>query len=154
MIFEVIVDISNSEVDRVFDYIGDETIHVGCRVLVPFGNRKIEGFVIGQKEHTNYDADKLKSIIKRLDDFVTISPEMIELMHSMVARFNVRLIDALRLFLTAQMHIFIPAKCMLIFAYLRSQYIFVCFIALRQPSVCFAYRPGLCTILYSFLGEN
>ena len=69
MIFEVIVDISNSEVDRVFDYIGDESIQVGCRVLVPFGNRKIEGFVIGRKEKTDYDLDKLKSIIKRLDDF-------------------------------------------------------------------------------------
>ncbi|MBR5145737.1 MAG: primosomal protein N' [Clostridia bacterium] len=103
MIFEVIVDISNSEVDRVFDYIGDESIQVGCRVLVPFGNRKIEGFVIGRKEKTDYDLDKLKSIIKRLDDFVTISPELIELMHFMVARFNVRLIDALRLFLPAQM---------------------------------------------------
>lgn len=103
MIFEVIVDISNSEVDRVFDYLGDDSICVGCRVLVPFGNRKIEGFVIGQKESTDYDASKLKSIIKRLDDFVTINPEMIELMHFMVARFNVRLIDALRLFLPAQM---------------------------------------------------
>ena len=103
MIFEVIVDISNSEVDRVFDYIGDENICIGCRVLVPFGNRKIEGFVIGQKETTDYDSSKLKCIIKRLDEFVTINPEMVELMHFMVKRFNVRLIDALRLFLPAQM---------------------------------------------------
>jgi len=103
MIFEVIVDISNSEVDRVFDYIGDETICVGNRVLVPFGNRKIEGFVIGQKQTSNFEISKLKNIIKKIDDFVTISREMIELMRFMVDRLNIRLIDALRLFLPSQM---------------------------------------------------
>ncbi len=59
MIFEVIVDISNSEVDRVFDYLGDESISVGSRVFVPFGNRKIEGFIIGQKEQTDFNKSKL-----------------------------------------------------------------------------------------------
>ena len=88
MIFEVIVDISNSEVDRVFDYIGDETICVGNRVIVPFGNRKIEGFVIGQKDNTDFDISKLKKIIKKIDNYVTINHEMIELMRFMVDRLN------------------------------------------------------------------
>lgn len=103
MIFEVIVDISNSEVDRVFDYLGDQSISVGSRVLVPFGNRKIEGYVIGKKDDSDLDKSKLKSIIKSIDDFITINPEMIELMRFMVDRLHIRLIDALRLFLPSQM---------------------------------------------------
>ena len=72
MIFEVIVDIANSEVDRVFDYVGVDGVFVGSRVLVPFGGRKIEGFAIGQKEHSDVDDSKLKSIVAPLDDFVAV----------------------------------------------------------------------------------
>lgn len=46
MIYKVIVDISNSEVDRVFDYRSNFPLSPGDRVLVPFGKRKIEGYVI------------------------------------------------------------------------------------------------------------
>ena len=103
MIFEVIVDISNSEVDRVFDYIGDESVKVGSRVSVPFGKRNIEGFVINKKEQSNVDQTKLKKISKVLDDFVTINDEMLSLMRFMVSELHIRLIDALRLFLPSQM---------------------------------------------------
>ncbi len=103
MIFEVIVDISNSEVDRVFDYIGDESVNVGSRVSVPFGKRNIEGFVINKKEQSNVDQTKLKKITKVLDDFVTINDEMLLLMRFMVSELHIRLIDALRLFLPSQM---------------------------------------------------
>lgn len=103
MIFEVIVDISNSEVDRVFDYIGDESVKVGSRVSVPFGKRNIEGFVINKKEQSNVDETKLKKISKVLDDFVTINDEMLSLMRFMVSELHIRLIDALRLFLPSQM---------------------------------------------------
>ena len=103
MIFEVIVDIANSEVDRVFDYVGVDGVFVGSRVLVPFGGRKIEGFAIGQKEHSDVDDSKLKSIVAPLDDFVAVTPEMLELMRFMTGRLHIRLIDALRLFVPAQM---------------------------------------------------
>ena len=103
MIFEVIVDISNSEVDRVFDYIGDESVKVGSRVSVPFGKRNIEGFVINKKEQSNVDETKLKKISKVLDDFVTINDEMLSLMRFMVSELHIRLIDALRFFLPSQM---------------------------------------------------
>ena len=45
MIDSVIVDISVSEIDRIFDYKG-EGYQVGSRVLVNFGNRKTEGYII------------------------------------------------------------------------------------------------------------
>lgn len=38
MILEVIVNISNSDVDRTFDYEGDD-IPIGSRVVVEFGKK-------------------------------------------------------------------------------------------------------------------
>jgi primosomal protein N' len=35
MVAEVIVDILTDELDRVFDYECDDTVTLGCRVLVP-----------------------------------------------------------------------------------------------------------------------
>ena len=42
MIYSVIVDVSASEVDRIFHYKG-ENYAVGSRVLVNFANRIVEG---------------------------------------------------------------------------------------------------------------
>ncbi len=103
MIAEVIVDISNSEVDRIFDYSCSESLQKGSRVLVPFGNRKIEGYVIGLKENTSVPPDKLKTVFETLDDRPVIGEEMLELMRFMRARYHLRVVDALRLFIPSQM---------------------------------------------------
>ena len=43
MYADVIVDIVRSEADKIFEYsFTDETIKTGSRVIVPFGNKKIE----------------------------------------------------------------------------------------------------------------
>ena len=78
MIYSVIVDISASEVDRIFDYEG-ENLQVGMRVMVDFANRRKEGYIVEEKTTTDCPPDKLKKIICPLDDFVAISPELIEL---------------------------------------------------------------------------
>ena len=63
MVCEVIVDISHSEVDKVFDYkTGDLRIEAGSRVCVPFANRKIEGFVIKLKDRSEFPENKLKNV--------------------------------------------------------------------------------------------
>lgn len=104
MIAEVIVDISNSEVDRIFDYsFSSPYVQKGSRVTVPFGNRKSEGYVIGIKENTSVPPDKLKGIIETLDDRPVIGEEMLELMRYMCERYHLRIVDALRLFIPAQM---------------------------------------------------
>lgn len=105
MIAEVIVDILNSETDKVFDYIIPNNLKIeeGTRVLVPFGNRKIEGYVIKLKEHSNLSSDKLKEIIKPIDDFVAILPEMLKLKDYMIKRYNLRASDVLRLFIPSEM---------------------------------------------------
>ena len=82
MIAEVIVDITNSEVDKVFDYnIGELNVTVGTRVSVPFANRKIEGLVIGIKEKSNLPAEKIKFISEILDDFPALTAESLDLVN-------------------------------------------------------------------------
>ena len=86
MIAEVIVDVLSSEVDRVFDYnipSSFEHITIGYRVLVPFGNRKIEGFIVNIKDTTDCPIDKLKDIIAIQDKYPLITSELIELMYFM-----------------------------------------------------------------------
>ena len=102
MIYEVIVDISNSQVDKVFDYSG-EFVPVGSRVAVPFGNRLVEGFVVNQKEKSLVDPKKLKSIERVLDDFVAISPQILQLCKFVCKKYHLRMVDALRLAIPSEM---------------------------------------------------
>lgn len=94
MIYRVIVDVSNADVDRVFDYSSDFDVEVGSRVLVPFGKRTIEGFVVGLKEKTDIET---KKIIRKLDEFTPIIPEMVELSEFLKKNNNLRYADTLRL---------------------------------------------------------
>lgn len=105
MICKVIVDISNSEIDKIFDYTipEDMQLNIGDRVLVPFGNKKLEGFCIDICENSSYDFSKLKPVLMKADDFTCISRELIELMHYMKDRFYLRYIDCLRLFIPSQL---------------------------------------------------
>ena len=66
---------------EVFDYIVPEKLNVqiGDRVLVNFGNRKIEGFVINLKNTSDYDKSKLKDIISKLDSQPLLSENMLRL---------------------------------------------------------------------------
>ena len=102
MIYEVIVDISNSQVDRVFDYRG-EGYEIGCRVEVPFGSKRIEGFIVGQKSESDVDESKIKEIVRPLDDFCALSRELLELCDFMRKKYHLRQVDALRLCIPAQM---------------------------------------------------
>ncbi len=102
MIYSVIVDISASEVDRIFDYKG-EGYQVGMRVAVDFANRKKEGYIVAQKETTDCPLHKLKEIIAPLDDFAAISPEQLKLGEFMRREYHLRWVDVLRLFIPAEM---------------------------------------------------
>jgi len=101
MIAEVIVDILSSEVDRIFDYNMPDGVFKGDRVSVPFGNRHIEGIIVGTKETS--DCAKLKSIEKRLDEQPAITEEMLAVMDFMTAKYHIRRADALRLFVPSGM---------------------------------------------------
>ncbi|MDR2634665.1 MAG: primosomal protein N' [Clostridiales bacterium] len=98
MIAEVIVDVSASELDRVFDYEGGG-VREGDRVLVEFGRKKIEGFVTGLKEKSEYP--ELKPILEVLEGGV--KPPLLNLMRYMVRRYNLRYADVLRLFIPSEL---------------------------------------------------
>ena len=104
MYAEIIVDVLNSEVDKVFDYLcpPNTCVPLGAKVLVPFGNRKIEGYVLNLKETTLLDTSKVKSIIRVFDDIPVIKPELIALCYKMKDIFHLRLIDGIRCVLPSQ----------------------------------------------------
>lgn len=104
MIAEVIVDISSSEIDKIFDYTmpPELALRVGDRVKVPFGNRQTEGFIVKIKDNPD-TSHTLKPVKAKLDDFTPILPEMIGLMWRMSRENNLRLVDVLRLFIPAMM---------------------------------------------------
>ncbi len=104
MIAKVIVDISNSEVDKIFDYLipSNFELAVGDRVLVPFGSRSIEGFCIKITEYSD-GKFKLKPILKKLDNKPLIKAEMLQLAEFMRSKFYLRYADVLRLFIPSKL---------------------------------------------------
>lgn len=103
MIARVIVDVQSSLVDKIFDYSCFDDVKVGSRVLVPFGKRNIEGYVIELAHSTLVSQDKLKSIVKVMDAQPVLSSEMLELSKFMIQKYNLKTIDTLRLFLPSGM---------------------------------------------------
>ncbi|HLR38896.1 MAG TPA: DEAD/DEAH box helicase family protein, partial [Jeotgalicoccus sp.] len=83
MFASVIVSVSSNSVDRLFTYkIPDslvDTIRVGHRVFIPFGNRDIQGFVIEIKETADIDVSKVKEINRIMDGTPVLTEELIQL---------------------------------------------------------------------------
>ncbi|MBR2969781.1 MAG: primosomal protein N' [Clostridia bacterium] len=99
MYAQVIVDISNDAVDRVFDYLALPDTEVGMRVRVPFANRTVLGYVIGLKSDTSFDNTKIKSIISNLESVPKLKPEILELTKFLAGHFFLRLSDCIKLVL-------------------------------------------------------
>lgn len=104
MVAEVIVDIAHSEVDKVFDYKTDGVgVLLGSRVSVPFGRMTTEGIVIGLKEKSDFPEEKLRSIIKTLDDFPVLNDGTLKLAGYIKDEYHVPFALALRLFIPAEL---------------------------------------------------
>ena len=81
MIAQVIVDVAAKQTDRVFEYhIPQELtdVAVGSRVVVPFGRRKVQGFVVGISKTTSYSG-KLKDLLVVVDELPPLTPELVAL---------------------------------------------------------------------------
>lgn len=80
-IASVIVDVPAKQTDRPFDYvIPDHLVEVvkpGMRVIVPFGPRKIQGFVLAVKPESDFG--KLKELIEPLDITPILNQELLAL---------------------------------------------------------------------------
>lgn len=81
MIGHVLVEITSRKVDKTFTYSipkeFEEILQVGMRVLVPFGNRRLEGFVLKiekQLEDLDYE---LKDMIEIVDSDPILNEEML-----------------------------------------------------------------------------
>ena len=105
MFAQVIVDIAHSQVDKVFEYSCPDDIKVGSRVKVPFGARKIDGFVIGVSRTSAYPADKVKPIAEIFDEEPALIPECFTIMEQIAKRYRVPKAVALRLFLPSEMRL-------------------------------------------------
>jgi len=80
MYAEVLVEIKAKAVDKTFTYKIPNGINleVGVRVLVPFGKRNLEGFVLNVFDEGKFDYE-LKEIISVIDDKPVINSEMLRL---------------------------------------------------------------------------
>src|SRR5699024_551069 len=80
-IAKVIVDVPSTTINQTFDYLIPKRFHSmlkpGMRVIVPFGPRKITGFVVDRVSQSEYD--RLKAIIDVLDLTPVLTPELIQL---------------------------------------------------------------------------
>lgn len=83
MIAKVIVDVPSSQTDRLYDYeIPDMWINViekGMRVIVPFRNRKVQGFIVDILNAQESTGVQLKKIEKLLDLEPVLTDELVEL---------------------------------------------------------------------------
>lgn len=80
---KVIVDISQEKLDKTFEYrippYLTQRIAVGMQVYIPFGSRRITGYVVELSDEAEYDEDKLKNIAGIVTDSVPIESHLIAL---------------------------------------------------------------------------
>ena len=83
MIIDVLVEINVGSKNQMFSYNVKEELQAkikkGIRVTVPFGSRKLEGFVMDIRESVEKNTYDLKEIINVVDDHPVLTDELLEL---------------------------------------------------------------------------
>ena len=105
MYCQVIVDIVHENVARPFTYLVPEGMELspGQRVAVPFGRMEKEGVVTALTEETDVSPEKLKAVIRPLEDYAAIPPELMLLAREMAEENHCPMAETLRLMMPAQM---------------------------------------------------
>ncbi|SFG72387.1 replication restart DNA helicase PriA [Lachnospiraceae bacterium C7] len=79
----IIVDISHGKLDKTFQYSLPEKlqdrIEIGMQLEVPFGSRKITGYVIELTDTPEYDVSKIKPVIGLVEGAIPIESKLIAL---------------------------------------------------------------------------
>lgn len=83
MYAKVIVDVPAKQTNRAFDYFVPEPMRdwvaVGSRVGVPFGPRKLQGFVVDLHQSPGLDPGKVKPISEVMDLYPPLTPDLVQL---------------------------------------------------------------------------
>lgn len=98
-IAQVIVNIPVRTVNKVFSYAIPgrlDYVNVGWRVIVPFGGRKVEGFITGLDSG---DTSELKQLVDTLDDAPWFDEHMLKTAQWICDYYLCTLAEALRLFI-------------------------------------------------------
>ena len=105
MFCQVIVDIVHENVAKPFTYQIPDGMELmaGQRVAVPFGHMEKEGIVTALTTDTDVSPAKLRSVIRPLEEYAAIPPELIELAEDMALKSHCPLAETLRLMIPAQM---------------------------------------------------
>ena len=102
MYAKVIVDITHEKLDKVFEYrIPSElegVLQVGMEVIVPFGkgNRETNGYVIGIAANCEYEAEKVKAILRPAEKRLAIEGKLVALAGWMKEHYGGTMIQALK----------------------------------------------------------
>ena len=102
MYAKVIVDITHEKLDKVFEYrIPSElegVLQVGMEVIVPFGkgNRETNGYVIDVSDVCEFDAEKLKCILRLAEKRMAIEGKLVALAGWMKKHYGGTMIQALK----------------------------------------------------------
>lgn len=81
MIAQVIVDIAAKQTDKVFEYHVPDNLNdvqIGSRVFVPFGPRKLQGFVVNLTQTSGYEGN-LKDLLLVVDEMPPLTKELVKL---------------------------------------------------------------------------
>lgn len=82
MVVGVLVELSNKNIDKVFEYsvpkLIEEKIQIGIRVRVPFGRMTLEGFVLEIKGSKSTEKE-LREVIDVVDADIVLNSEMLNL---------------------------------------------------------------------------
>lgn len=83
MYANIIVDISHEKLDKAFQYLVppelENELSEGMRVCVPFGSRKLTGYVIELTEIPAYDISKIRPILSVVKGSIAIESQLIAL---------------------------------------------------------------------------
>ena len=108
MFVKVIVDIPAAQVNRPFDYqvpeVYQDSLQLGMRVQVPFGNRQLLGFVVGI-HHTSDFKGALKPITTVLDYESFINEELLDLSEHLAQTLHAFRINVLQAMLPAMLKV-------------------------------------------------
>lgn len=96
----IIVDISHEKLDKTFQYRVPERMRerlvLGMQVYIPFGNRKVKGYVVELTDEAEYDVTKLKDIIGIVTDSIPIESQLIALAGWMRKNYGATMNQALK----------------------------------------------------------